>query len=414
MAEAATGLDIAGFSRFLWRDRFTTSRHHLLRELAATGRVLYVEPAPNLGRAAVALSRGDRQRLALELVRPCADPPVAVTRPRAPQFPLEVLSEWPRLWAREARRQGRVQGRLARRAFSAVPLPGRRAVVAFNSFYPARAAGIIEGLRPDLDVYHCTDAIEELTQTSGRSRGEMLAAAELAAAAAADLVVASAEPLAARLSQANPNTHFLPNGVDLETFAPALADGPEPADLPPRPRVLFVGNVEHGRREVLDSSLLERLARDLPATAFVFIGAVPAGSQASVELGPLPNVYMLGPRPRAELPAYLQAADVCVIPYRCTALTRSIYPLKLHEYLAAGRPVVATDFSRSLDEFREVVDVVPPADFAAAVRALLADGERDAPRRVAHRITVAAANTWQVRAAALLELMHEALAQKGL
>jgi glycosyltransferase involved in cell wall biosynthesis len=400
--------DLACFSRFLWRDRFTTSRHHLVRALAARYRALYVEPAPNLGRLLGSLLM-DGERLRLELARPMHEPPVGVVRPWSPDLPLEGLASWPALWEAVSGRQGHRLGRLARETFAAAPGGGQRRVVCLNSFYPARAAGIVEGLRPDLVVYHCTDSVAELTRTDRPRARECLDRAELDAARSADIVVASAPPLVDRLSAVNRRSWLLPNGVDVETFLPALSPGPEPDGLPPRPRLLFVGNVEHGRREVFDVDLVEDVMRRRPAWSLVIVGHVAPANPVARRLGGLPNVTLVGARPRSMLAAYLRAADVCLIPYRLTGFTASISPLKLHEYLAAGRPVVATPFCPAVNGLRDVITVARDGDLEAAIQAVLDDPGRDQPRAVSRRVTVARDNSWAARAATLAESIDETL-----
>jgi glycosyltransferase involved in cell wall biosynthesis len=70
----------------------------------------------------------------------------------------------------------------------------------------------------------------------------------------------------------------------------------------------------------------------------------------------LANVHFLGPRSRQELPSYLKGFDVCTIPYVCDKLAESIFPLKLFEYLAAGRPIVTTALPELLP-FREYIRI---------------------------------------------------------
>lgn len=385
------------FSRFLWRDRWETSRHHLVRGLARRYRTVYVEPAPNLGRLLRGLS--DRSAL-LELRRPVDEPPLRVVRPPRPELPLEPFAVSRPLFDHLRRAEGRAQA-----ACVGPFLPQGSPLVLFNSFYPARALGAVEALRPQLFVYHSTDNIAELAH--GGSRGAMaLAATEREAAARADLVVASSEVLAELLTAVNPATELLANGVDAENFAPALHEGPIPDDLPPGPRLFFVGNVE-GRR--LDVDLLCALAAYDRSWAVVLVGPVGLPAPLRARLAAEPNVHLLGARPRARLADYLRAADVCLIPYRENPLTRAIYPLKLNEYLAAGRPVVATPFSPSLAGFAGVVDVAPASEFADAVKAVVDNPGRMAPSAVAARVAAAAANSWEARVERLAQLVEARL-----
>lgn len=157
----------------------------------------------------------------------------------------------------------------------------------------------------------------------------------------------------------NPQTFFVPNGVDYQAFA---ADHAEPAALRsiPRPRIGYVGNV----KVQLDIQLLLSLAERHPTWSFIFVGPIkPMGDDvAAVEaLRRYPNVHCLGYKTIQEIGAYPQHMDVCILPYRMNDYTKYIYPLKLHEYLAAGRPVVASPI-RSLEEFDGLIRLAVGSD----------------------------------------------------
>ena len=147
----------------------------------------------------------------------------------------------------------------------------------------------------------------------------------------------------------NPHTMVVPNGVDLAAFRERRE---APADLRdiPHPRLGYVGVI----KEQLDIPLLRDLARARPDWSFVMVGPsrlTGADAAAFAEMSGWANVHALGSRPLRTLPAYLQHLDVGLLPYRETAYTNCIFPLKLPEYLAAGLPVVGTPI-RSLREFR--------------------------------------------------------------
>lgn len=152
------------------------------------------------------------------------------------------------------------------------------------------------------------------------------------------------------------------NGVDRAFFE---RPAPPPAAMTalPQPRILYAGAVE----KWFDWPLVLQAATARPAYSFALVGRI--GSPPPSPLPP--NVHLLGPRPYAEMPAFMQAADVGVIPFALAgdeAAIRAINPLKLYEYLAAGRPAVSaiappdlmgeglfvydglSDFLRCLDE----------------------------------------------------------------
>ena len=141
---------------------------------------------------------------------------------------------------------------------------------------------------------------------------------------------------AARASSLNPHTYTVLNAADVEIFGRALdPDLPLPADSRPSrsPRIGVVGM--HDSR--LDVEALEALARPIPPGRSCWSGRCKPGQVDEARLRRLPNVHLLGEKPRPSCPAYLKGLDVALIPYKPNELTRNIFPLKLFEYLAGGR-----------------------------------------------------------------------------
>jgi glycosyltransferase involved in cell wall biosynthesis len=155
-----------------------------------------------------------------------------------------------------------------------------------------------------------------------------------------DQVVVHSPALMQKKGGINPNTTWIPNGVDFQSFSVATA---MPNDLRsiPRPIVGYAGVI----KKQLDLTLLVNIAKAKPNYSFVLVGPVlnvSGKEQLLAELQGMSNVHILGARPAEALPAYVQHFDVCLMCYEVNAYTKYIYPLKLHEYLAAGRPVVSS------------------------------------------------------------------------
>jgi len=196
---------------------------------------------------------------------------------------------------------------------------------------------------------------------------------EVRLASSVDAVVTHSRELHVRKRHLNPNTVFMPNGVD---YALYTAPWPEPPDLAPipHPRIGYTGYV----KPQLDWPLLAALASARPDWHFVFVGPVsrhPTMEATVHEFSRRPNVHFLPLKGQLELAAYPQHFDVCVMPYTLDGYTRSIYPLKLHEYLASGRPVVSTP----IEAVREFADVVTTAgttpEWVRAIEGALAPPE---------------------------------------
>lgn len=208
----------------------------------------------------------------------------------------------------------------------------------------------------------------------------------------------------------NPATYLIPNGVDYELFNKALA--PEtaiPSDIAqlPRPLVGYVGWLGYQ----VDADLLLYIAEACPDCALALVGPdclVDDGKRR--RLRTLPNVHFLGQKSIHELPGYLKALDVALIPYVIGGHTLTVYPLKLHEYLAAGLPVVTTALPE-LSSFREVVRIADTyADFVRQIRLSIAT---NSPQAVSARVAVAKENTWDKRVTEIDRILNQQLAGLG-
>ncbi len=212
----------------------------------------------------------------------------------------------------------------------------------------------------------------------------------------ADVAFTTSRSQYARRTPLNPRTYCVPNGVDFDLFVRAATeDLPTPSDLArlPRPILGFVGWLTHH----IDTALLCRIAEAYPHGSLVLVGPDQLRASPDVErLRAVPNVVFLGRRDHAALPAYLRVFDVALMPYSLIGHVWSAYPAKLHEYLAAGRAVVATD----LPELRPYENVVrlarDGADFIQMIGEALDDCSREA---VDARIAVASHHGWDQRVA---------------
>jgi glycosyltransferase involved in cell wall biosynthesis len=221
-----------------------------------------------------------------------------------------------------------------------------------------------------------------------------------------DQVIVHSPALLEKKGGINPRTICVPNGVDYHAYATPQA---EPADLKaiPHPRIGYVGMI----KKQLDFGLLVELARRHQNWSFVLVGPKGTlGDQAKLvqELERMPNVYFLGGKPINLLPAYTQHFDVCMMCYAINGYTKFIYPLKLHEYLATGRPVVGTPI-RSLLDFSHVVTLArTPAEWSVALTAAL-EPSASSPEQIARRQQVARAHDWDRMAEVIARTLAECL-----
>lgn len=196
----------------------------------------------------------------------------------------------------------------------------------------------------------------------------------------------------------------VPNGVEPGEWA---SPSPPPSWFRslPGPRILYTGTLD--RR--VDVASVKRIAEALGGASVVLVGSVvDPGHFAPV--AELPNVRLPGEVPRDAIPSLVSAADACVIPHTRGRLTEAMSPLKLYEYLAAGRPVAATDLPPIRDVDDRVILVGEGGDFAEAVRRSLQLGPAEEPRRQAFL----AEHSWDARHEPLLDALLAAETHKKL
>lgn len=155
----------------------------------------------------------------------------------------------------------------------------------------------------------------------------------------ADVIFASARKLYQKLRSGGKAVYLVPNAADFEHFSRTTGyDANIPPELKkiPRPRLGFIGAIY----EWLDLKLLETLARSKPGWGLVMIGPQQHGLEVPRTC---PNIHWLGSRDYKILPWYLNSIDVMLIPFLRNQITENANPIKLWEYLAAGKPVVTTD-----------------------------------------------------------------------
>lgn len=268
----------------------------------------------------------------------------------------------------------------------------------FNFHYP----DVAKNLAPQLTVYQCLDPI---ISPFDRRHGLI---SERDLVKNSDLIICSSQQLFDEKKRINPHTYFVPNAADIDHSRKALNP-----DLPlsplfagiPAPIVGYLGSVDHR----MDLSLLEFLAVQHPDKSFVLIGPVLASLSASIRNAP--NIHFPGKIQYADLPSVLKGFSVCIIPFKKDEQSATVFPLKLFEYLGAGKPVIISDFNPDLRDFTfdaVAICATPPA-FSEAIRQALST-DSDLLREA--RIRIASHNTWQHRAEALGGLLVAALAKK--
>jgi glycosyltransferase involved in cell wall biosynthesis len=269
----------------------------------------------------------------------------------------------------------------------------------FNFHYP----GIGKALKPDLNIYQCVDP---MITPYDMKHGIV---SELQLVKQSDMVICTAKALYEEKRQVNPKTYFVPNAADISHSSKAL----DPAlPLHPllkeykKPIIGYFGSIE--RR--MDYGLLQKVITTNPDKSFVFVGPMYREHLPDWFFNS-PNVHLPGPVPYDEMPSMLKGFDITIIPFKKDEVSATIFPLKLFEYLGAGKPVIITDFNPDLKDYtRDAVEICSTADeFSAAINEIL---QNDSAAKQAYRLRVAQENTWDIRADEIARLIETGLKEK--
>lgn len=279
---------------------------------------------------------------------------------------------------------------------------GIKKFIFLNSFDPFYARNFPSDFKPRLYVYQTRDDISQARYAA--KHGVRLENEQMKKA---DLVFATSKELTKSKATINLNTFHLPNAADAELFRTAQnRDLPKPSELTGRTGkvILYMGNIGWAR---VDFPLLRKIAMANAEWNLLLVGPTDSEEHIKAGLDKMPNVIFTGPKKMGELPAYVAYADCTLIPFQCNTLTKSIYPLKINEYLAAGKPVVVTKFSQDISDFKDVAYVASDHDeFLKFIEKSMLE---DSPKSRDLRIKVAEGNSWTGRVKMFWEIVEEYL-----
>lgn len=270
-------------------------------------------------------------------------------------------------------------------------------VIFINSFLPYFGLTFPAEFNPRLHIYQSVDEMEEAKYL--RKHGPKL---ERRYVMEADFTIVTSINLKKKLSRYTSEIHLLPNAADFDLFYSAKTEifaMPDELQGIRGKIICYAGNISHR----INYSLLQSLCMAHPDKTLLMVGPEDPDEPGIKALKALPNTIFVGARSMIQLPAYLHYADCTIIPFKINDLTSSIYPLKVNEYLATGKPVVSTPFSDDLHQLNNVIYLADEQNFASAVQLAI---EEDSEDYALDRIEVARLNTWTRRARQLMSIME--------
>ena len=266
--------------------------------------------------------------------------------------------------------------------------------------YDTEAAEYLRSFQDATVVYDCVD--DHAAQAGVDRNPKRVVEEESRILDRADLVTVTSKKLYEMKKNKNDNVHLVLNAGDVELFEKKVRAPKVFSDIK-RPIVGMVGALDAYK---VDFGLVYGVARKMPDWSFVFVGApvVDRKNRLMKKLEALDNVYMVGAMPRKQVPAYVHAFDVCLIPYKGSRYNASSFPLKFWEFMATGKPIVVSGLPELKSFKGDIFYVTSVKKMVVGLTSALKEKGKSG-----HRISLAKSHTWQKRVDALLKLLHSTM-----
>jgi teichuronic acid biosynthesis glycosyltransferase TuaH len=241
-----------------------------------------------------------------------------------------------------------------------------------------------------LNIYQCIDDIS--TEAYVAKHGVRL---EEKAARDSDITLVTSTNLWRHFRAIQPETHIMHNAVDISIFKNLYyRDIERPAEIKDvKTKIIgFTGNLDNVR---LDYRLMRRLAEGHPDKTLLLVGPINSPEVYSEGLDKMPNVILTGAKTIYEVATYLKFMDVVILPSLLNKMARSVYPLKINEYLAAGKSAISTSFSDDIRSFQPHIRIADSHDHFVS---LIDEAINDYPEhKIRQRMAIGESNTWKDR-----------------
>lgn len=250
-----------------------------------------------------------------------------------------------------------------------------------------------------LNIYQSIDDIS--TEPYIAKHGVRL---EREAAMESDITLVTSTHLKRIFTIIQPETYMLHNAVDINIFDNLYyRDIEKPAEIAHiKNKIIgFVGNLDNVR---IDYKLLHHLAVTHPDKTLLLVGPINSQEVYTEGLDRIPNVILAGGKSIYDVPQYLKYMDVAILPSLLNKMSRAVYPLKINEYLAAGKSVISTNFSDDIRNFQPHIRIAQSHEhFSQLINEAIADYPED---KVKTRMAIAANNTWGNRIAEFWDIVE--------
>ena len=195
------------------------------------------------------------------------------------------------------------------------------------------AQSLIKNINPKSTIFYCIDNMSESSASAYKLKHW-----ENEFFKNSDLVMCTSKEILSNAKKINENAFYAPSGVDFEKFENIRLNQntKKPNDLPEKGKIIgFIG----GLRNILNKDLIYEICEEIKDATLVLIGP----TFDDFKLEKRKNLVVLGSKNHDDIPLYVKYFDAAIIPYLKNKFTDSIYPTKINEYLAMGKPVISTD-----------------------------------------------------------------------
>ncbi|MGX7377181.1 glycosyltransferase [Carnobacterium maltaromaticum] len=252
-------------------------------------------------------------------------------------------------------------------------------------------------------IYDCMDNYGAFTGAASST----IASAEALLVKRADFVIVSSNNLKNKLTENYPNEAkkltVINNGVDMKTFTLNQTIDTKETEIVKannRKKVAYIGTIS----DWVNISMIYKLAKEMSNVDFYVVGPLDRHINMD-EYNDLDNMIFTGPQPYYTVPAIIKQMDVMIMPFVLNEVVESVNPVKIYEYLAMGKPVIATGYSETY-QFANLIETYnTETEFAELLKNQLAINS-DNPDLIEKRIAFASNNSWKQRANGFKKLIE--------
>lgn len=391
-----TGQDIVVVGLQPWDISIGSNCKNIATELAKHNRVLYINPS--LDRSTFFKGRHDEKvQFRVDVMKGRKDGLVRITENLWCLYPKQMIESinWIQFKGIHDILNKRNNRKIASDIRGAMNRIGMRRITLFNDQNMVRCFHMKELLNPDVFIYYIRDNLSTIPyfQKHAMQMEEQLIRQ-------ADVVATNSEFLANYARAFNPNAKMVGQGCDFSMYCePVNIEVADELKSIKGPIIGYTGFLTSVR---LDIELLENLAKRNPQWSLVLVGPEDDSFKKS-ELHQMQNVHFLGNKAPDTLPSYIKGFDVAINPQAMNEVTMGNYPRKIDEYLALGKPVVATH-TPFMDYFKEYTYLAKSLeDYEQKITKAIV--ENDTMKEKARR-EYALTHTWEENVKAIAELIE--------